>query len=195
MILDKNYLKMLAEPIIKGKVIGTEEQYQLANNLDNIWARCYGKHRSNPFVKEGKVFRAILKSEFMKMGGFDPKLGYADDQTFFIKYGKKSFIAQGARCYHKNPDSLKEVYSQARWIGSSHEYFWMKAPLLNLLILALLYLIFPISILFLVVKKYLKQINRPDVKDFFGVVVFITTRYFGTLNGYFNRIIFKKNIR
>ena len=197
MILHKNYLNLLSKPIIKGKAIGTEEQFQFANNLDNIWARCYGKYRANPTVeREGKAFRAILKSEFLKMGGFDPKLGYADDQTFFIKYGVRSKMVKNARCYHRNPHSLKEIYNQSRWIGSSQRYFLLNVPILRIISVLLMYFISPVAIVALTIKKkYKKSINQPKKESFFTVLIFIAVKYFGTLQGYFRRIVFKKNVR
>ena len=65
------------------------------------------------------TFRAILKSEFLKVGGFDPTGEYTDDWSVGRKLGKHSVAAYGAIYYHANPSSLAEIWKQARWIGKS----------------------------------------------------------------------------
>ena len=133
MTFDKDYLKDLVKPILKDKnLLGTEEQFQTATNLNTFWSRCYGKYRSNPFNEKGKVFRAIRKKEFLEMGGFDPQYGYSDDQTFLFKYDKKSKVAKGAKCFHNNPSTMKEVFAQSIWMGSSENNALLKIPFINL---------------------------------------------------------------
>lgn len=65
------------------------------------------------------VFRAILKSEFDKAGGFDENIGYTDDWTISRKLGKLALSADGAIYYHKNPETMSEVWHQSRWFGKN----------------------------------------------------------------------------
>lgn len=65
------------------------------------------------------VFRAILKSEFEKSGGFDEQVGYTDDWSIARKLGKMASVAPGAVFYHRNPETLKEIWEQARWFGKN----------------------------------------------------------------------------
>ena len=58
-----------------------------------------------------------LKSEFDKVGGFDPSRGYTDDWSLSEKLGYKAQAVSGVIFYHKNPDSPLEVFKQARWVG------------------------------------------------------------------------------
>ena len=130
MAFPKNYLQLLVKPIINDeKVIGTAEETQIVTNYDNIWSRCLGRYISHPGLKERIIFRAIRKNRFMEMGGFDPKYGYADDKTFWFKYKVKSVIAKNSKCYHKNPETLKELYNQSRWVGSSTDNKFLRASL------------------------------------------------------------------
>ena len=126
MEFDKKFIDKLTAPIREKKAIGTfsKEEYVLNNN--NIWSKCWNINKGLLFDRmhpinypdEQNVFRAILKSEFDRAGGFKP-IGYIDDHTLAEKLGIKAQAAPDAVFYHRNPDSLKEIYMQARWIGKS----------------------------------------------------------------------------
>ncbi len=126
MTFDKNFIKNLIEPIIRGGTKGTFTKDEYVSNWDNIWARCWNynegisDNRRIPknFPNTSPVFRAILKSEFIKIGGFDD-IGFTDDWTLSRKLGYQASVAKDAICYHCNPETLKDVYTQARWIGKN----------------------------------------------------------------------------
>ncbi len=126
MTFDKKFIQMLVKPILSGKVIGTFSKDELVLNKYNIWSKCWNINKGLPFNKmhpknypdEQSVFRAILKKEFDKTGGFSP-IGYIDDYTISDKLGVTATVAPNAFFYHRNPESLMEVYRQARWIGKS----------------------------------------------------------------------------
>lgn len=126
MTFDKNFIKNLIAPILDKNSIGTFSKDEFLLNKDNAWAVCWNINRGAPYDKmhpqnypdTQDVFRAILKSEFDKVGGFD-STGYADDWTLSRKLGVKATVAKNASFYHKNPSNLKEVYSQARWFGKN----------------------------------------------------------------------------
>lgn len=121
MVFDLDYVKALIAPILDGKTIGTYSFEERVLNWDNIWARCSniqeGWEAKKRFPKDppkyGTDFRAILKSEFDRIGGFD-NIGYTDTWTLFAKLGVRP-LATKAICYHKNPDTLSAVFRQARW--------------------------------------------------------------------------------
>lgn len=125
MTFDKNFLKNLIRPITAGKTKGAFSKDEYVSNWDNVWARCWninegweeGRRHPKNYPNKQKVFRAILKSEFDKVEGFDSKAGYADDWTLSGKLGYEAIVAQGATFYHANPGNLKEVYCQAKWVG------------------------------------------------------------------------------
>jgi glycosyltransferase involved in cell wall biosynthesis len=116
------FLENLTEPIITKKAIGSWSGNEWVKNWDNLWARCWNynlnrsdAHMISPDPGQRKVFRAILRSEFKKVGGYDAT-GYTDDWTLVEKLKTKPFITQ-AKFYHHNPSSLLKVFHQARWIG------------------------------------------------------------------------------
>lgn len=124
MTFDRDFLRKLVEPIKKGLAKGTFTKEELVSNWNNVWARCWNvnegwqEERRHPqnYPDYQPVFRAILKSEFDRVGGFTPG-GYNDDWSLYQKLGYEAVNAQGAIIYHQNPGSLSEVFSQAKWVG------------------------------------------------------------------------------
>ena len=127
MTFDKNFIKDLVKPIIDGKTIGTFSKNEMVKNKDNIWSNCWNVNKNLPkdrmipkdYPNEAPVFRAILKKEFERVDGFETSGQYTDDWSLWQKLGKKSTAASGAVYYHSNPESFKEVWQQARWIGKN----------------------------------------------------------------------------
>ena len=124
MTFEKDFIKELVRPIEQGKVKGTFSKEEYVSNTDNVWSKCWGinegweegKRHPRDYPDKQKVFRAILKSEFDRVGGFS-LTGYTDDWTLSDKLGYKAVNVGGAKFYHANPDTLKEVFVQAKWIG------------------------------------------------------------------------------
>ncbi|TXH07228.1 MAG: glycosyltransferase family 2 protein [Candidatus Moraniibacteriota bacterium] len=121
MTFDKNYVEKLIAPILKGEVIGTYTVKEYVANWESPLARSWNiqegwadklRFPANP-PKYGTDYRAILKSEFERVGGFDD-IGYTDTWSLFNKLGVRP-LSTDAICYHKNPDSFATVYRQARW--------------------------------------------------------------------------------
>jgi glycosyltransferase involved in cell wall biosynthesis len=130
MFFDKHFLERLTAPIRAGQTIGTFTKDEFVGNSDNIWAVCWNletvdspnrRVRTNE-PDDSVVFRAILRDEFLRVGGFDTAVGYDDDHTLYPKLGVKARLAMGAICYHNNPGTLPEVYQSARWIGRSRRF-------------------------------------------------------------------------
>ena len=127
MTFDKNFIKDLIKPIQKKETIGTFSKKELVSNKDNVWSTCWNINRNLPedrmipqdYPDQAPVFRAILKEEFDKVGGFDTTGEYTDDWSLSRKLGKKSTLAKGAVYFHTNPEKLKDVFKQARWIGKN----------------------------------------------------------------------------
>ncbi len=124
-----DFLQNLVQPIETGKTRGTFTKTEYVSNWKNVWARCWnynlGLHDSRRLPKEypetAPVFRAILKSEFARVGGFTPGIGWTDDWTLSRKLGYQA-TTTSATCFHANPDNLSDVWRQARWIGKN-EFF------------------------------------------------------------------------
>ncbi len=124
MTFDSNFLQNLAKPIIEKKTFGTFSKEEYVSNWNNVWAKCWNINNNlpsqrrlpNDYPDHQKVFRAVLKKEFDRVGGFN-KGGYTDDWTLSEKLGYEAQKATGARFYHKNPDNLWEIFDHAKWIG------------------------------------------------------------------------------
>lgn len=124
MTFDVSFLEKLTEPIRKNFVKGTFSKEEYVSNWNNVWARCWNinegweekrRHPKN-YPDNQPVFRAILKSEFDRVGGFTPG-GYDDDWSLSRKLGYEAVAAPEAIFYHKNPSSLAEIYKHAKWVG------------------------------------------------------------------------------
>lgn len=172
MTFDKNYLKNLINPLLKNKkILGTTHDYEVAKNIENKWSYLWGEIRvSKEGANQVKIFRAIKKKKFLELGGFDQKYGYADDQTFWFKYGLKPTVAKNTICYHKNPEDLKGTFKQAEWIGASwkERFLVFRIPLLNYLMVFLVAFIIPFWAL---IKSFeaTKKISFKDKFNFFWV--------------------------
>lgn len=125
MEFNPDFLNQLTAPIIAGKSKGTFSKDEFVKNWHNPWARawsfCLGfkDNRLIPadYPDTAPVFRAILKSEFDRAGGFDEHRGYDDDWSLSEKLGYQA-TATHATYYHYNPDSYLEIFRQARWRAS-----------------------------------------------------------------------------
>lgn len=127
MTFDRDFLKDLVDPILKGKAIGTFSKNEMVQNQDDIWSICWNINKNLPkdrmipksYPNQAPVFRAILKKEFDKVEGFETTGQYTDDWSLSRKLGVKSKAAKGAIYFHTNPSSLGEIWTQARWIGKN----------------------------------------------------------------------------
>jgi glycosyltransferase involved in cell wall biosynthesis len=185
MTFDKDFIKKLVAPIEGGEAKGTFSKKEYVSNWDNVWARCWNinegweekrRHPKN-YPDKQKVFRAILKTEFDKVGGFDSSKGYMDDWSLSGKLGYEAITAPGAKFYHRNPDSLGEVFRQARWIGKRPYKLGVLGS-----IIALLRVTLPASLFLGKVKALLNlfpqfMIFKPiyDFGVFVGILDFLIT--------------------
>jgi len=116
-----DFLINLARPILLGQTKGAWSGEEWVKNWDNVWARCWNYNQGRPTASmtggrgQKRVFRAILKSEFDRVGGFD-SIGYTDDWTLVNKLGYQP-KATRAKFFHHNPGSLSLALEQAFWVG------------------------------------------------------------------------------
>ncbi|HKC04360.1 MAG TPA: glycosyltransferase family 2 protein [Patescibacteria group bacterium] len=124
MTFDRDFLKNLVKPIEEGTTMGTFSKDEYVANWENVWARCWNanenweekrRHPKN-YPDHQPVFRAILKTEFDRVNGFTPG-GYDDDWSLSKKLGYEAVNVSGAVFFHKNPESLIEIFNQAKWAG------------------------------------------------------------------------------
>lgn len=140
MTFTQTFLEELVGPVSEGIYKGTFSKEEYISNWDNVWARCWNYNQNWPKMRmipedypdEGQDFRAILKSEFERVGGFDD-VGYTDTWSLSKKLGYKPHSIKGAKYFHANPDNLKEVFSQSRWSAKRKYKFGLFGILIALL--------------------------------------------------------------
>ena len=127
MEFEPDFIEKLIKPIADGRTPGTFSKEEYLLNSDNDWAKYWNlnlgrkadKMLPDNYPSTSPVFRAILKSKFDQAGGFDEKIGYTDDWSLSRKLGVQATVALGAKFYHRNPETLLEVWMQARWFGKN----------------------------------------------------------------------------
>ncbi|MCL4367161.1 glycosyltransferase family 2 protein [Patescibacteria group bacterium] len=135
----ENFLRNLTDPINRHKSKGTFSKEEYVANWDQVWARCWNYNNNWPLKRMipedypdvGSDFRAILKSEFDKVKGFD-NTGYNDSWSLPTKLGYQPTNANGAVYYHANPDSLSEIFYHAKWVGKRDYRYGVLGKLLVL---------------------------------------------------------------
>ncbi len=123
MVMDRECICELAGPINRGEAEGTFYRYALVANPRNTWSRCWSIEKKLPFTwhmhpnleKESIIFRAIRKDKFTEAQGFTD-VGYGGDRTLYQKLNIKARATE-AICYHYNPDTIPEVFSNGLWFG------------------------------------------------------------------------------
>jgi len=60
----------------------------------------------------------------MEVGGYDDE-GAPDDSTVSKKLGIMSIAAPGAICYHRNPETMREVFRDARWYARGGVFHYL----------------------------------------------------------------------
>jgi len=142
MVFKEDFIEKLIKPITGGVTKGTFSKDEYVSNWNNVWARCWNINegwepkRRHPkgYPDTQKVFRAILKSEFERVGGFDVTRGYNDDWSLSEKLGYKADVVERAVFYHKNPDNLVEIFEHAKWVAKRKYKLGIFGIVYNLLI-------------------------------------------------------------
>ena len=120
MTFPQDYIGKMIEPIRRGEALMTTHLTEYVANTGNPWVKIHGQTVRGQRGRAGEVFRAVKKEFFIRHGGFDPRLHYHDDRTFFYKTGAKAVVVEDAYCYHNNPDTAKEIFRRNYWIGRTY---------------------------------------------------------------------------
>jgi glycosyltransferase involved in cell wall biosynthesis len=118
------FIECLTAPIRRGEAVGTFTREIYVANEKSAWASAYavmrqlrgGRLLPEDFTNEWDNFRAITRDAFLSVDGYD-NVGYGEDRTLARKLGAMAVVAPGAVCFHYNPDSPFEIFSNGRWIG------------------------------------------------------------------------------
>jgi glycosyltransferase involved in cell wall biosynthesis len=129
MTFDPEFLERLVAPIVEGDAVGTFTRDEYVANLDRPWARFASIAAGGDALRrmpadhgpESEVFRAIRRDAFERVGGYDD-VGAGEDTTIAAKLGLYATLAEGAVCWHRNPERPLEVFVSARWYGRSRVY-------------------------------------------------------------------------
>jgi glycosyltransferase involved in cell wall biosynthesis len=132
------YLENLVVPITRDGTTGTFSKEIYIGNLSSRWARAYALIRRLALPRllpdshpdESGNYRAILRRRFLDVGGYE-EVGYGEDMTLAPKLGELAVAAPEALCWHYNPDSLWEIFENARWIGRGHDIGEVERPWLS----------------------------------------------------------------
>ncbi len=205
MEFDKDYVKNLIRPIKECETIGTFHLTEYVANKQNIWASCWGTKRIDPNIaRKGNIFRAILKSEFQKAGGFNPAKGTFDDNSVGEKIGALATAVEDAICYHNNPTTLSEIFRQIKWISGSfivhpnaikgHIVKRKKMIFLGIILIGMIFFfiyyfqltlmhIFAAFLSIIILLSAKKAVAENNLKYFFALPVFYTVWISGFIYG------------
>jgi glycosyltransferase involved in cell wall biosynthesis len=124
----RGFLAALTGPIVQAEAVGTFSKEIYVGEPANAWSRayCYIRRIGYPrllgpdFPDRWSNFRAIRRDAFLSVGGYD-NVGYGEDMTLAPKLGAEAIAVPRAVCWHFNPDSVKEIFENARWIARGHD--------------------------------------------------------------------------
>lgn len=127
MVLESDYVSKLVAPIIKGQAIATCHWDEQVLNWENPWARCQTYYLGLPERRRQpvdppngeEIYRAVRKDFFLAYGGMDEHAGRGDDSSLARRTGVLATIVRGALCYHRGPESWREVFQEAVWHGKN----------------------------------------------------------------------------
>ena len=129
------YLEKLVAPI-GADIAGTFSKEIYIGNQSNRWALAYARIRrlavprllAESYPEHSANYRAIRRDRFLAVGGYE-EVGYGEDMTLAPKLGQLAVAAPGALCRHYNPDSITEIFRNARWIGRGHDIGELDHPI------------------------------------------------------------------
>lgn len=128
-----DYVSKLVTPIISGTTIGTTTKAVKINPRSNIFSKMkyfeYNKKYEYSDSTGTKVFRAILRSEFLKIGGFDNRTDYFDDGSLSNRLGVLP-TATDAFSYTTMSSNPKEIIFDSAWGVKSNIISGNKRPFL-----------------------------------------------------------------
>jgi len=164
LIYGKDYIKKGLISVLEGESVGVIHKEEKCNNLHNLWARAFFFKRLSVNEKGLSRVFSLIRRDYVLKRPFNPKLGYADDQTIYRTEGTE-FPGFNLEIYHTNPASLKDTWEHSLWVGKSMGKPW------------LIIFIFPIFPLYAVYKTIVHLIKDFYLPFFLFLPVYYSIRY------------------
>jgi len=122
MVVDKNLIKETVRHFKKSDVAGTNNKEILMNKKSLMARLLYLRKFLGLNYSDFKILRTCRKSILKQVDGFDPTYGYYDDWELTIrvlKLGYKIVFTPKALVKHREPENMRELYRQCKWMGKS----------------------------------------------------------------------------
>jgi glycosyltransferase involved in cell wall biosynthesis len=114
------FLSTVVKPILEESAQATCPGIEIIANTDNPWVMVQNQRiRGVGSVERTGFVRVVWRELFLKVGGYDARFGYYDDQSLHRRTGIMSVVVKDAFIYHHNPDTAREVLWRNFWIGRS----------------------------------------------------------------------------
>jgi len=148
-----NYVKEIIKPLDKPRVAGCDHEEKLLNKKSLI-SRLLYLRKVPGWKRNPLVLRSVKKEILKEVKGIDSEYGYFDDQVLGIKILERGYIivrSKKAKVWHREPESLKDLWRQSRWIGKSiiFSFKGYKKMALKRILFPLLCASLPIYLIFL----------------------------------------------
>jgi glycosyltransferase involved in cell wall biosynthesis len=122
MKIHPNYIRKIITCLDDPKIAGSDHKELLSNKKNLIAKLLYLRKVLGWDRKKFLTTRACKKNVLKQVGGFNLDYGYYIDQELGLKILSKGYkITQSpeAVVWHTEPDSLKELWRQCKWMGES----------------------------------------------------------------------------
>jgi len=151
-VVDKNYLKEITK-FYSDKKIGGSDGIEFTLNENSLISRIMYLRRRliwSKFV----ISRALRKKLFDEVGYHNKDYGCFDDREIserILKAGYKLVRLPKAKCWHKDPENIRELYRKCVWEGKSMVYMLRKLKVegLRRMLFPIFTALLPVYVLFL----------------------------------------------
>jgi glycosyltransferase involved in cell wall biosynthesis len=182
MVVDQYYVREMVKCLIDKEVVGCDH-HEVLLNPKKLIARLLYLRKVLAWKNEPFVVRCVKREVLKRVGGIKPLYGYFDDQMLGIKIWKRGYRiirCKKAKVWHKEPENLKEIWRQSKWIGKSIIFILRKDKKLGIRksLFPLLCGCFPLYVLFLLFHPILKLLG------IIGILIFLTIETYRSLKMY-----------
>ena len=134
-VFNKGYLRNTARHFGNKNVdaVSTKtEDYKKPGRKPSFVAQCYfAERRAAGHAKKDTGIHLIRKKTFFQLGGFNERLGAAEDVDLERRFSEKGLECEfegNSISSHKEPKTLTEVFREARWWGRTNLNLMKESP-------------------------------------------------------------------